>query len=126
MSGLKDTVSRRPLLAALGALIGVGIVGGGGYEASRWWHRHREHSAYDDLLANFDRDDGIAVGNAVLAQSKDFQAHQVAKELRMRLGHRPLTALLDEDAVQGRIVETQGWVIPISLAQLCALSAKAG
>jgi hypothetical protein len=32
--------------------------------------------------------------------------------------------VLTEDAVQGRITETQGWVLPATLAGLCALSAK--
>ena len=126
MSGLKDTVSRRPLLAALGALIGAGVIGGAGYETVSLWHRHREHSAYDDLLAGFDRDDGNVVGQAVIADAKDFQAHRVARDLRRHIGHRPLATVLTEDAAQGRITETQGWVLPATLSGLCALAAKAG
>lgn len=124
--GWKDSVARRPLLAALGALVGIGAAGGALYEASGVLGLGRKSSAYEDILAGLqDREDAAKVGHAVLAGDPQFHAGHIARALRARIGKRSLSETLTQDAVQGRIVETQGWVLPETLTQLCALAAKA-
>jgi hypothetical protein len=124
--GWKDSVARRPLLAALGALVGIGVAGGALYEASGVLGLGRTHGAYEDLLTGLqDREDAAKVGQAVLASNPQFHAGHAARALRARIGKKPLFEALTQDAAQGRIVETQGWVLPETLAQLCALAAKA-
>jgi len=120
----KDGVSRRPLLIAVGAVVGLGVAGGAVYEASRQLG-HRAPGAPGDLLAGLgDRENAILVGRAVLAEDGTRFPHDAGR-LRRMLGQRPLAEVLVEDAVQGRVVETQGWVLPETLTQLCALAAKA-
>ncbi len=127
MSGdWKDSVARRPLLAALGALAGIGIVGGTVYEVSERWGGGAPRGPYGDLLAGLgDQNNAAIVGRAVLADASSFQARIVAESLRQMIGRKPLADVLVQDAVQGRIVETQGWVLPQTLTQLCALAGKA-
>ena len=120
----KFGVSRRPLLAVLGAVVGLGAAGGAIYEVSRLL-RPRTTGVLGDLLAGLgDRTDAILIGKAVPAVREAASAEE-AGSLRRRLGERPLSEILVEDAVRGRIVEVQGWVFPQTLTELCALAAKA-
>jgi hypothetical protein len=127
MSGdWKESVARRPLLAALGALAGIGVAGGTVYEVSGLLGGGTPQGPYGDLLAGLgDRNDAAMVGRAVLADAPSFQAHKAAESLRRAIGQKPLAEVLLREAVQGRIVETQGWVLPQTLTLLCALAAKA-
>jgi hypothetical protein len=67
----------------------------------------------------------VVVGHAVLADTPTFKPAEAAQNLRQTIGQHPLAEVLTREAVQGRIVETQGWVLPQTLAELCALAAKA-
>lgn len=120
------SVARRPLLAALGALAGIGIVGGAVYEAVEHRGGTTSQDPYGDLLSGLgDQSKAAIVGRAVLAGAPNFRAPAVAASLRQTIGQKPLAELLMQEAVQGRIAETQGWVLPQALTQLCALAAKA-
>lgn len=120
----KDGVSRRPLLAVLGTVVGLGVAGGAVYEVFKLLGP-RAAGTLGDLLAGLeDRNDAILIGKAVLAVRKAAPAGEAGR-LRRRLGERALPEILVEDAVQGRIVEIQGWVFPQTLTELCALAAKA-
>ncbi|HEY2032651.1 MAG TPA: hypothetical protein VGH02_03070 [Rhizomicrobium sp.] len=122
----KGVVARRPLLTALGALMGIGAVGGIAFEASGLLGLPKRKSTYEDLISLLpDRDDAVTVGSAALEGDHAFQARMAAHDLRRKIGQRPLSLVLGEDAVQGRIVETGGWVLPETFAGLCALAAKA-
>ncbi|HEY7978235.1 MAG TPA: hypothetical protein VID67_08570 [Rhizomicrobium sp.] len=124
--GWKDSVARRPLLAAIGALVGIGVAGGALYEASGVLGIGRKSGAYEDLLAGLqDREDAAKVGQAVLTGDPHFHTGHAARALRVRIGKKTLSEVLAQDAVQGRIVETQGWVLPEAFTQLCALAAEA-
>ena len=122
----KDAIARRPLLTALGALLGIGAVGGITYEASGLLGLRTHRGAYEDLISLLpDLDDAVTLGRVVLAGDGAFQRQEVAHDLRRKIGQRPLSTVLSEDVVQGRVVETGGWVLPETLARLCALAAKA-
>ncbi len=121
----KDTVARRPLLAALGAILGLGVIGGVAYEVPTLMRRRFAPSAYDDLLAGLgDRDASNRLGVAVLEEAEVFEPVRVARQLRHRMGHKPLQTVLAADLEEGRTLETGGWVLPETLALLCGLSAK--
>jgi hypothetical protein len=122
--GWKDGVSRRPLLAVLGAVVGLGVAGGAVYEVSRLLGPRAPGVLGDLLFGLGDRKDAVLIGKAVLAGDRAASADK-AGSLRRALGQKPLAEVLVQDAVQGRIVETQGWVLPQTLAELCALAAKA-
>lgn len=123
---LKETIARRPLLAILGGAVGLGVLGGGIYEA-RLLGGHSRHHGYADLLSQLnDPDAANRVGGRVLDEAEVFEPQVVAHELRRRLKGRELAAVLADDASQGRIVETGGWVLPETLALLCGLAAKTG
>lgn len=115
-------ITRRPFLASALALIGVAAVGGGAYELGLF----RKHfSKYGDLLdALDDPDDAARIGSAVLAAIPDFNAAKTASELRARIGKKPLADVLIADAQSNRVIEASGWVLPETLALLCALAAK--
>jgi hypothetical protein len=121
----KDAVSRRLLLAALGAILGLGVIGGVAYEVPALVRRRFAPSAYDDLLAGLgERDAANRLGVAVLEEAEVFEPARVARQLRHRIDQRPLQTVLASDLEEGRIVETEGWVLPETLALLCGLSAK--
>ncbi len=121
--GWKDGVSRRPLLAVLGAVVGLGVAGGAIYEVFTKLGPRAPGALGDLLFGLGDRQDAVMIGKAVLATGKSGSADEAAS-LRRALGQKPLSEVLVEDAVQGRIVETQGWVLPETLTRLCALAAK--
>ncbi|HEV2561809.1 MAG TPA: hypothetical protein VGT78_06680 [Rhizomicrobium sp.] len=115
-------ISRRPFLASALALIGVAAVGGGAYEFGLF----RKHfSKYGDLLNALDNPDNAEqVGSAVLATMPDFDAVKTAGDLRTRIGKKSLADVLIADAQANRVIEASGWVLPETLALLCALAAK--
>jgi len=115
-------ISRRPVLAGALALIGVAAVGGGAYELGLF----RKHfSKYGDLLdALDDPDNAKLVGKAVLAEMPGFDAAKIASDLRARIGKKPLADVLIADAQANRVIEASGWVLPETLALLCALAVK--
>lgn len=121
----KTTLSRRPLLAALGALVGIGIVGGAVYEGGHVLFHSTPKGPYGDLLVGLgDADTAARVGRAALAGMPGFQASAVASRLRSRLAGKPLSAVLVQDAAEGRIDEVEDWVLPRTLTELCALAAS--
>jgi hypothetical protein len=124
---MSQDIPRRPLLIALGAVVGVGIVGGGLYESGLRGHHPHSAGGYEDLLSGLsDRDNANRLGEAVLAETGTFETGQVAHKLRKRMAHRPLEAVLAADLAEDRVVEIKGWVLPETLTLLCGLSARLG
>ncbi|HWA30455.1 MAG TPA: hypothetical protein VG867_05135 [Rhizomicrobium sp.] len=125
MSGdWKSTVSRRPLLAALGALAGAGVAAGLLYEGRGLLGR-RYTGPHAGLLSGLgDVESAAVVGRDVLAQADRYDPKRVAHELHDTIGHRPLAAILTREAARGEVMEVHGWVLPETLVWLCALAAK--
>jgi len=125
MSGWKSEIARRPFLAGLFGLLGLGLIGGTAYEAAHAVNRRYAPTAFDDLLSQLsDRDDAERVGAAVLASAPEFDVRQVARELRQRIGGKPLADVLAADVAQGRFAEVSGWLLPQTLVWLCGLAAS--
>lgn len=122
MSGdWKDTVARRPLLAALGAIVGVGAAGGLLYEGAGLL---RPHAGADLFSGLGDMESAALLGRAVLAQTRSFDPQRTARRLHDTPDLRPLPAFLSREAARGEVMEVRGWVLPETLAWLCALAAR--
>jgi hypothetical protein len=123
MSGWKTAIARRPLLAGLFAALGIAAAGGAAYEAGLFgpsWPA----SPYDDLLAALpERARAIEIGRAVLADNPGLDAKAMAQSLRARIAGRTLSDMLAADIAEQAIAEVHGWILPQTLAQLCALAA---
>ena len=120
-------IARRPLLIALGAIAGAGVVGGGLYESGLLGRHFHSAAGYEDLLSGLsDREAATRLGNAVLGETETFETVRIAQNLRKHIAHRPLAAVLADDLTQDRVVEAGGWILPETLALLCGLSAKLG
>jgi len=125
MSDWKAEIARRPVLAAIFGLLGLGIVGGTVYETAHIIGRRYAPTAFDDLLSLLpDRDGAEKLGTIVLGDAPAFDVRRVARDLRRKIGTRTLADVLGADAAQGRLAEISGWLIPETLAQLCGLAAS--
>jgi hypothetical protein len=116
-------LSRRNILIAGGS---TALLVGAGYEGRRLWRKHYAPSPYDDLLTKLDdRDADAQLGEAVLGEIDDFDPKAVSENLRGTFAHKTLAQAVADDVAEGRVIEANGWVLPKTLALLCALAAKA-
>ncbi|MBV9043765.1 MAG: hypothetical protein JO294_01460, partial [Alphaproteobacteria bacterium] len=78
---------------------------------------------YDDLLGHLtDRDAAATVGRAVIGTTA-LAPHETATALRKRFTNgASLATVIAADLAGARLAEAKGWVLPDSLAQLCALA----
>jgi hypothetical protein len=113
-------------MAFLGAC-GVGALGLLAYEAPSFFGQRYRRTAFDDLLAKLgDRESANRLGAAVLMESRDFSVAQASLDLRKRMAGKSLPQALADDFAWDRMTITHGWVLPETLTELCALSAKVG
>ena len=120
---MKELLTRRNILIGAG---GTAVLAAAAFEGRRLLRKRYAPSPYDDLLALLDnRDADAQIGEAVLAGIDDFDPKTVSERVRARIGKRPLAQIASEDVGKGRVLEAGGWVIPETLALLCALAAKA-
>ena len=120
---MKELLTRRNILIGAGGTV---VLASAAFEGRRLLRKRYASSPYDDLLALLDdRDADAQIGEAVLAEIDDFDAKAVSADVRERIGKRSLSQVMIEDAGDGRVLEANGWVMPETLALLCALAAKA-
>jgi hypothetical protein len=116
--------TRRAVVFGGGAVIVAGLAG---VEGPRLLRKRHAPSPYDDLLDKLDdRDAAAQIGEAMLAGNTGFNAERLAAALRPRLRHQDLSEVALKEAEESRVREVDGWVMPESLALLCALAAKVG
>lgn len=126
MSDEKPSVQRRRLIIGGLAAIGVGIMGAFTLQTVGFMYRRPHNKKYDDLLSLiWNRENAERIGVVVLEEDGQFEPWNIAPQLRKRIGTRKLPEVMVLDAQEGRLVEAKGWVIPETLALLCALSAIA-
>ena len=114
---------REVLLAGAGAAaLGAAAVG---YGSWRYLGKHYPPTPYDDLLSELgDREAAKMLGSAFLAINPAFSAPYAAKSLRQRIAQRPLSNVISREIASGHLLEVAHWLIPETLAGLCALAAK--
>ena len=89
-------------------------------------HKNYPPTPYDDLLSKLDdREAGIRLGRAALASMPWFDPKKAAAKLRWRFRDASLVQALQADVHAGHLQDVAGWIVPATLAQLCALAAKA-
>lgn len=78
---------------------------------------------YDDLLEQLgERGQAVVLGKQV-TDAPDARA--LADELRSHIGPEGLSAAVMGDIAADRMSEVAGWIVPLSVAQMAALAAKA-
>ncbi len=86
-------------------------------------HRYRR-TPYDDLLSKLgDRDASVAFGQ-VTSRSAHGSAGAIAALLRERLRWSSLQTVSARELSLGHVFVAGGWVVPESLALICALAAR--
>ena len=122
MSDWKTAISRRPFLAGAIAAAALAAAGAGAYEAGLF--RNKPNGPYGDLLESLDDlDDAPVVGRAYLAGATTFDAPVIAAQLRTRLKRQSFSDVLNSDIASNQLAEAGRWVLPESLALVCALAA---
>jgi hypothetical protein len=120
---MKELLTRRNIVIGAGSAVALAAAA---FEGWRLLRQRHAPTSYDDLLSRLDnRDADAQIGEAVLANIDDFDVKTVAADARARLEHGTLAQVASGDAVEGRLLEAGGWVIPETLGLLCALAAKA-
>jgi hypothetical protein len=121
---MTDELTRRRLITAGGALIGLGAAAGLTFGFGLWqgpWAT----SPYNDLLGQLPLEAGaVTLGRAVRQALPTLNDTAAAASLRRRLAGTSLRKLARKDAEHRRVVEVSGWILPLSVAELCALAAS--
>ena len=119
------TPDRRTLIAGIAALAATAAAVG--YESRRLFGRHYPPTPHDDLFALLpEREAARKVGAAFLKDHSNFTPKTAAASLRQHIGKQKLDAVLQTEIAAGALTEAGHWVVPQTLAGLCALVAKSG
>ena len=123
----KSKIARRPFLAGLLGIFGVGVVGGAIYETPKLFKRYPP-TPYDDLLELLpDREEAIRLGAGGLSVTSGptvFEPEKVARDLRKAFAGRSLREAMEADLEKHAVAEFGGWVLPLDLTLLCEFAAK--
>lgn len=126
-------LTRRGMTVGGVVAIGAAIVAGGIFEGPRLLRR-RARGQYADLVNRLDNpEQAAALGKAIQYNSVEGNmlpdgrslTEFAAEDLRTRLSKKPLTELISEDATDPKkVVEIDGWVLPLALFEICMLAAE--
>lgn len=112
-------MKRRDILAgvvAAGTALAAGL-----YRFTDLIVKHYPPTPYDDLLSKLaDREQAARLG----AKVTGVDATSDAARLRAVLRNKSLAETAAADITAGHMVEIQGWLVPETVALLCALAAK--
>jgi hypothetical protein len=116
-------LSRRTLTVGAIAAAGAAAIAGAVYEAPRLFKRHAR-GQYADLVNRLsDPEQAAIVGRAIRLDAGEESA---ASDLKKRLSRRTLQELAADDSTDlHRMIEADGWVLPLAVAELCVLAAQA-
>ena len=105
-------------VAAAGAVVAAGL-----YRFTDLFVKHYPPTPYDDVLtALVDREHAARFGASV---PEPGAPKALAEKLRPALKSGGLDAAVKADIASDRLTEVGGWLVPQSVALLCALAAKA-
>jgi hypothetical protein len=116
-------LSRRTLTFGAIAAAGAAAIAGAVYEVPRLF-KHRARGEYAELVNRLsDPEQAAVVGRAIHLDAGEESA---ASDLKKRLSKKTLQELAAEDSLElHRMVEADGWVLPLAVAELCVLAAQA-
>lgn len=113
--------TRRWLLGGIAAIAAAAVALRG---LPRLLRHHYRRSAYDDLFSKLaDRDTSVTFGRVISPNTPGTSA-AIATLLRRRLRQGDLRSLALRELAQGDVFVASGWVVPESLALICALAAR--
>jgi len=129
---VKTGIARRPLLASIAAVLGIGAAGAFVYEVPRLFGRRYPRTKFDDLLDQIpDRESAAKLGRATMAQIDAHNdiyplpgAKEAAHELRNGPGKGSVAHAVEADISKGRMAEIQGWVLPMSVIFVSMIAAE--
>jgi hypothetical protein len=116
-------LSRRTLTFGAIAAAGAAAVAGAAYEVPKLFKR-RARGEYAELVNRLsDPEQAAIVGRTIHLDAGEESA---ANDLKKRLSKKTLQQLAAEDSTElHRMVEADGWVLPLAVAELCVLAAQA-
>lgn len=128
----KTGIARRPILKSVTALLGLGVAGGLIFEVPRLFGRRYPRTKFDDLLDQVpDRESAARLGQAAIAQIERHKdvwplpgAASAASDLRSGPGNGSIASAVQADIAKGRLVELQGWILPLSLVLVSVIAAE--
>ncbi len=121
---MRDPLTRRRLITGSGAVIGLGSAAALTFGFGLW-HGPWASSPYGDLLNQLPLEAGaVTLGRAVRQALPALNDSLAAASLRRRLIGTSLRKLARTDAEHRQVVEVSGWILPLSVAELCALAAS--
>jgi len=115
-------LSRRTLTIGGIAAGGAAVIAGAVYEAPKLFKR-RPHGEYAELVGKLGDPEKAAVVGRVMQDSGNPSKEELS-ELKKTLGANSLADIATADAKKDLLAEANGWVLPATLATLCALAAQ--
>jgi hypothetical protein len=113
-------LSRRTLTIGGIAAGAAAVIAGAVYEAPKLFKR-RPHGEYAELVGKLsDPEKAAAVGRVI----EDHPSKEELSELKSMLAKTSLADIATADSKNDRLAEADGWVLPATLATLCALAAQ--
>jgi hypothetical protein len=116
-------LSRRAV--TIGGIAGAvaAVVAGALYEIPKLL-KHRPHGEYADLVNRLDDPEKAAIVGRAMPEHAALTKEELS-ELKTALAAAPLSDVALADARDDRLREADGWVLPATVATLCALAAQA-
>jgi hypothetical protein len=116
-------LSRRAV--TIGGIAGAAAaaVSGAIYEVPRLL-RHRARGEYADLVNRLDDPEKAAIVGRAMPEHAVLTKEELS-ELKTALAAAPLSDVALAEARDDRLREADGWVLPATVATLCALAAQA-
>ena len=115
-------LSRRSLTIGGIAAGGTAIIAGAVYEVPKLFKR-RPHGEYADLVSKLSDPEKAAIVGRVMQDRGSLTKEEIS-ELKAALGANSLADIATADAKKDQLAEANGWVLPATLATLCALAAQ--
>jgi hypothetical protein len=115
-------LSRRGVTIGAIAAGGAAIIAGTVYEAPKLFKR-RPHGEYAELVSKLGDPEKAAIVGRVM-QDRGAPSKEELSELKTALAKTSLADVAIADAKRDQLAEANGWVLPATLATLCALAAQ--
>lgn len=117
-------MKRRAILLGLSAAMAAAL--GSLYRFTDLIVRHYPPSPYDDVFQELEnRQEAARLGKVWLSDFHSFNAAKAAEALRNNLRAGSLAFIALNELQEGKLIQIDGWIVPESVALMCALAAKA-
>ena len=118
------SATRRGVIVGASGLLAA--VAAGVYRFTDLFVKHYPPTPYDDVLVQLvDRAHAVQVGKQVRSGDLVIENFddRLAREIRQRLSGADMKAVTEKDIVVGKMIEIDGWQMPMTLVMTCVLAA---